>query len=57
MTSPFYFLQKYQPHQFSDMIGNQEVVEQIARMGESRQIPHLILNGPLLMKQIYTLVK
>tara|TARA_B000000557_G_C20754111_1_gene434344 strand:+ start:205 stop:1182 length:978 start_codon:yes stop_codon:yes gene_type:complete len=46
MTSPFYFLQKYQPHQFSDMIGNQEVVEQIARMGESRQIPHLILNGP-----------
>lgn len=45
-TSSFYFLQRYQPHSFKDMIGNTEVVKQLSNMVITKQIPHLLLSGP-----------
>jgi len=45
-AQPFYYLEKYRPHCFRDMIGNGDVVDKINQMAESHQVPHLLLSGP-----------
>jgi replication factor C small subunit len=56
-------VEKYRPKSFSDLVGNQEIVEELKEMIKAKNIPHILFSGPpgngktsftnVLIKEIY----